>query len=268
MGNGRELAYKNVKNLRTAGAAISTDVIAVLKSGEMQSMTLAQLATFIDTGGMEDLVLSGATPTLQFKDTDCDDTDINAQLDANATATGTGVEDIDVTLKAQQAGTLTTIFTYDASADTFTINRQAILETATPSLQIKDSSCDDADVNAQLLAAATATGTGAEDIDVTLSAQQGGTLTSIFTYDASADTFTLERDVVMADGKNIATNATTGSSFGNAITEKISFYGVAPVVQQSHVIDPSGGGTVDAESRTAINAILVTLETYGWHATS
>ena len=29
----------------------------------------------------------------------------------------------------------------------------------------------------------------------------------------------------------------------------------------SHIADPSGGGTVDAEARTAINAILVVLET-------
>jgi hypothetical protein len=34
------------------------------------------------------------------------------------------------------------------------------------------------------------------------------------------------------------------------------------------VADPSGGATVDAEARTAINAILVTLETFGLHATS
>lgn len=38
--------------------------------------------------------------------------------------------------------------------------------------------------------------------------------------------------------------------------------------QQSHIADPSGGGTIDAEARTAIDAILVILETFGFTATS
>lgn len=49
-----------------------------------------------------------------------------------------------------------------------------------------------------------------------------------------------------------------GASFGAL--------GVNPAAQRAHVVDPSGGATVDAEARTAINAILVTLETFGFHA--
>jgi hypothetical protein len=41
-----------------------------------------------------------------------------------------------------------------------------------------------------------------------------------------------------------------------------------PTVQQSHIADPTGGTTVDAEARTAINAIFVALETHGLLATS
>lgn len=33
-----------------------------------------------------------------------------------------------------------------------------------------------------------------------------------------------------------------------------------------HVANPTGGTTIDAESRTAINAILVALETFGINA--
>ena len=44
---------------------------------------------------------------------------------------------------------------------------------------------------------------------------------------------------------------------------KIGFYGVTPVAQASKVSDPSGGGTVDAESRTAIDAIIDILEGLG-----
>ncbi len=44
---------------------------------------------------------------------------------------------------------------------------------------------------------------------------------------------------------------------------KIGLYAVTPVVQASKISDPSGGGTVDAESRTAINAIVDALEGIG-----
>ena len=49
---------------------------------------------------------------------------------------------------------------------------------------------------------------------------------------------------------------------------KIGFLGATPNAQLSHVADPSGGGTQDAEARSAINSILTTLETFGFHATS
>ena len=48
----------------------------------------------------------------------------------------------------------------------------------------------------------------------------------------------------------------------------IGFLGAAPVGRQAHVADPAGGGTVDAEARSAINSILATLENFGLHATS
>lgn len=44
--------------------------------------------------------------------------------------------------------------------------------------------------------------------------------------------------------------------------------GATPAAQRSHVADPTGGVTVDAEARTAINSILTTLETFGFHAAS
>lgn len=43
--------------------------------------------------------------------------------------------------------------------------------------------------------------------------------------------------------------------------------GVTPVVPQAHIADPTGG-TPDAEARTAIDAILVVLETFGFTLTS
>lgn len=44
--------------------------------------------------------------------------------------------------------------------------------------------------------------------------------------------------------------------------------GASAIARQAHIADPSGGGTQDAEARTAINAILAALENFGFLATS
>ena len=61
--------------------------------------------------------------------------------------------------------------------------------------------------------------------------------------------------ITMAGGKNIIVNTTTGTKIGTATGQKIGFWNATPVVQQAHIADPSAGTTVDAEARTAINAI-------------
>lgn len=59
-----------------------------------------------------------------------------------------------------------------------------IIEAASPVLTFKDSSCTDADANFTIVATATDTGTGAEDIDVTFSAQVAGNPVGFLTFDA------------------------------------------------------------------------------------
>lgn len=49
---------------------------------------------------------------------------------------------------------------------------------------------------------------------------------------------------------------------------KLGFYSATPVARAAHIADPSGGGTQDAEARSAINAILVALENVGLLAAS
>ena len=44
---------------------------------------------------------------------------------------------------------------------------------------------------------------------------------------------------------------------------KVGFHGATPTAQAAHIPDPSGGSTVDAEARAAIEAILVVLEGKG-----
>lgn len=43
----------------------------------------------------------------------------------------------------------------------------------------------------------------------------------------------------------------------------VGFFGVTPAARASHIANPAGGGTTDAEARTAINSILTALETFG-----
>jgi len=62
-------------------------------------------------------LIAAVTPSLDLKDTDCTDSDINAQVYCNATDTGTGTEDVDVWLKQQIAGALTTFLYADADGD-------------------------------------------------------------------------------------------------------------------------------------------------------
>ena len=55
---------------------------------------------------------------------------------------------------------------------------------------------------------------------------------------------------------------------GSGTAPLLGVLGATPVARIAHVADPSGGATVDAEARTAINAILTTLENFGFHATA
>jgi hypothetical protein len=47
--------------------------------------------------------------------------------------------------------------------------------------------------------------------------------------------FAISHPITLGAGVNIATNATAGSSFGGTTSQKISFYGVTPIVQQTSV---------------------------------
>lgn len=43
----------------------------------------------------------------------------------------------------------------------------------------------------------------------------------------------------------------------------VGFFGVEPVKKQASITAPSGGATVDSQSRTAIGSIITTLQTLG-----
>ncbi len=54
-----------------------------------------------------------------------------------------------------------------------------------------------------------------------------------------------------------------GAAFIGTSMDIMGLFGVTPVGQASKISDPSGGGTVDAEARTAINALIDALEGIG-----
>jgi hypothetical protein len=63
--------------------------------------------------------------------------------------------------------------------------------------------------------------------------------------------------------KGSAGGTLRGLKIGDAATALLGFYGVTPVDQPATVTDPTGGGTIDAEARTAINAIIDRLQELG-----
>jgi len=74
-------------------------------------------------------------------------------------------------------------------------------------------------------------------------------------------------ELTLADAVNIVVNTTTGTKIGTATTQKLSVYNATPIVQGVAVADASGGATVDAEARTAINTLLARIRAFGIIAT-
>lgn len=69
------------------------------------------------------------------------------------------------------------------------------------------------------------------------------------------------------DGGNFALGGTTGTKWGTSTSDKQGWWNATPVVQPTAVTDASGGATIDAEARTALNALLARMRTIGLIAT-
>ena len=80
--------------------------------------------------------------------------------------------------------------------------------------------------------------------------------------------YTFQKPLQILDGRNIQVGSGTGTKIGTEATQKLSVFGVTPVVQSSKISDPTGGVTTDAEARARINAILDALEAFGITASS
>lgn len=69
--------------------------------------------------------------------------------------------------------------------------------------------------------------------------------------------------VTVTDAVDLILSGTTGTKIGTATTQKLGFYNATPVDQPATVADPAGGAIVDAESRTAIIAVIDRLQELG-----
>lgn len=72
---------------------------------------------------------------------------------------------------------------------------------------------------------------------------------------------------LFVDGTNIVFQSTNGTKIGTATTQKLAFYNSTPIVQGAAVADAAGGTTIDAEARTALNALLARIRSLGLIAT-
>ena len=76
--------------------------------------------------------------------------------------------------------------------------------------------------------------------------------------DNFSDRKVFRKKVELFDGNNIITSTDTGSSFGDSTSQKVSVYGVTPVIQQNAIASPTSPGGVysQAEMVSLYNAII------------
>jgi hypothetical protein len=92
-----------------------------------------------------------------------------------------------------------------------------------------------------------------------------GAGTDLHVYSGNAEVLSVASDTLYLKTGGVA-RLTVGSAGGVLFSGGIGIYGNSVAAQTAHVADPSGGVVVDSQARTAINAILLTLENFGFHA--
>lgn len=78
-----------------------------------------------------------------------------------------------------------------------------------------------------------------------------------------SDRYIFQKNVQLMDGRNMQFGLGTGTKIGTATTQKLSFYGVTPIVQQGAIASPAGGLTVDAPARAGVDSIRAVLTAIG-----
>lgn len=83
-----------------------------------------------------------------------------------------------------------------------------------------------------------------------------------------SDKFVFQKEIQIQDGRNIQGGKGTGTKIGTEATQKFSFYGVTPIVQQGAISSPVTPGATYAQAdsaslKTAIDAIRAVLTNFG-----
>jgi hypothetical protein len=107
--------------------------------------------------------------------------------------------------------------------------------------------------------------------DFVLAMRNAGNSHSLRIYNTHTSTTSWERLNLRWASNEFILDAEAGSGggtlrglkIGSATSSLLGFYGVTPVDQPATVTDPAGGGTVDTEARTAVNAIIDRLQELG-----
>ena len=56
---------------------------------------------------------------------------------------------------------------------------------------------------------------------------------------------------------------TPGTRIGTSTAQKLAFFNATPVNQPDTISDPTGGGTIDTQARSAVNALIDRLQELG-----
>ena len=88
-------------------------------------------------------------------------------------------------------------------------------------------------------------------------------LEKLLNFFIKADRYRFPRDIELVDAINFRFNGITGTKIGTDTSQKLSFYGVTPIVQPTAVTAPSGGTVIDTQARTAINSLITQFHNLG-----
>lgn len=104
-------------------------------------------------------------------------------------------------------------------------------------------------------------------LKVRTTAQTAYATVDALAYQVSGVTTLDANGLTLPDADDIILGTGTGTKIGTATSQKLGFYNATPIVQGASVADATGGAIIDAEARTAINALISRIEATGLIAT-
>lgn len=78
-----------------------------------------------------------------------------------------------------------------------------------------------------------------------------------------SDRYTFEKKIQILDGRTIQVGINAGTQIGTDPLQKLSLYGITPIVQQNAISAASGGTTIDSQARAVIVSLIAALKNFG-----